>query len=92
MVNRYRAQWEQDIPDGFEAVMPVELFRLTWSESGEPKEAWFGSQRQALDAKRDVDHSNGKKVYINYERWYAYRDKEHDRMVRPIPREKGWWE
>jgi hypothetical protein len=92
LINRFRAQWEQDVPDEFETEMPVELFRVTWKEKEEFYERWFGSQKEALEEKWAIDHSNGVKSYVNFERWYGYRDKEHDRLVRPIPRERGWWE
>ena len=92
-VNRYREQWNNHIDDHFGSVMPITIFRVTWKDpEGDYCEYWTESIEQAHQKKWDIDHSDGKLAYINFESWLSYRSDEHDRRFGRIPRERGWWE
>jgi hypothetical protein len=91
-IDQFRHQGNIDPPDNFYRIMPLAVFRVTWRENGENKEAWFRTEQLATRFKIDeLDHSDGAREYLNFERWYAYRENEHDVMIRHIERERGWW-
>jgi len=91
-VHKFRAQWEQDIEDNFGTIMPLIVFRVTWSTpDGKNHEFWSNSEEEALGKKFVIDHSEEGLRYINYEGWFAYRFDEHDRRFGYLPRDCEWW-
>ena len=90
-IDQFRRQANVYPPDHFHRVMPVAVFRVTWTEAGENKEAWFRTEEEATRWKSDIDHSYGKQEYLNFERWYAYREYEHEDLIGPVKGERGWW-
>jgi len=90
-VDQFRRQADVCPPDNFHRIMPVAVFRVTWKEAGENKEAWFRTEEEASRCKYEVDHSCGRQEYLNFECWYAYREYEHEDLVGPLKRESGWW-
>ena len=91
LIDEFRRQGDVDPPDNFYLIMPVAVYRVTWKEAGENKEAWFRTEEEAFRCKYGIDHSSGAQKYLNFERWYAYREYEHDNLIGPIERERGWW-
>ncbi len=78
--------------DNLLSLMPVTIYRVTWIDSkGERCEFLTRSYQAAFDRKYEIDHSNGEEEYLNFESWFAYRSREHDRQFGRINREKGWW-
>jgi hypothetical protein len=90
-IDEFRRQGDVEPPDNFHRIMPVAVFRVTWKEAGENKEAWFRTEEEAFRCKYGIDHSYGKQEYLNFERWYAYREYEHEDLIGPVKRERGWW-
>ena len=91
LIDEFRRQGDVDPPDNFHRIMPVAVYRVTWIEAGENKEAWFRTEEEAFRCKYGIDHSSGAQKYLNFERWYAYREYEHEDLFGPIERERGWW-
>jgi hypothetical protein len=97
-VNRYRNQWHNHIEDNFGSIMPLPIWRVTWKdENDEYQELWTQSKEKALKKKQEVDHSDGRLKYVNFEGWLAYRFNEHDKRFgwdkRPVEhKERDWWE
>ena len=92
-VNRYREQWNRNVNDNFESIMPVTIYRITWKNEGEEYfEFWTESEKVASRKKYEIDHSNGQLIYVNFESWFAYRSFEHDKRFGFDGRELGWWE
>lgn len=95
-INQFQTQAESWIasqkPDGLEVLMPLEIFRVTWTEDGENREAWFRTEDEAGRKKFEIDFSQGKCRYLNFERWFAYRDAEHDQLYGRIPRDGKWFD
>ena len=46
--------------------------------------AWFRTEEEATRWKSDIDHSYGKQEYLNFERWCAYREYEHEDLIGPV--------
>ena len=90
-IDQFRRQGDVDPPDNFHRIMPVAVYRVTWKEAGEYKEAWFRTEEEAFRCKYGIDHSSGAQKYLNFERWYAYREYEHEDLIGPIELERGWW-
>lgn len=92
-VNKFRPQWENNVDDGFGTLMPITIYRVTWKDQrGEYCEYWTEEYMSAFDKKYEIDHSDGKMEYVNFESWFAYRSDEHDKRFGKTSREKGWWE
>jgi hypothetical protein len=90
-VNMHRCQWEQDIEDNFGSMMPLTLFRVTWTEGGVPREYWTNSEEDAGKKKYEIDHTAGL-AYRNFEGWFAYRFDEHDKRFGYLRRNcYVWW-
>jgi len=92
-VNRFREQWNRNVNDNFESIMPITIYRVTWKNEGEEYfEFWTENEKVANRKKYEIDHSNGQLIYVNFESWFAYRSFEHDRRFGFDGRELGWWE
>jgi hypothetical protein len=92
-INRFRNQWDKDMDDNFGSTMPILIYRVTWkNEGGIFQELWTESKESALKKKYEIDHSDGKMTYVNYEGWFAYRTDEHDKRFGRIPRDREWWD
>jgi hypothetical protein len=90
-VNMYRCQWEQDIEDNFGLIMPLTIFRVTWTEDGEQREYWTHDEQDAGKKKYEIDHTAGFE-YRNFEGWFAYRFEEHDKRFGYLRRNCDvWW-
>ena len=61
------------------------------TRAGASVRAWFRTEEEAFRCKYDIDHSDGTQKYLNFERWYAYTEYEHEDLIGPINRERGWW-
>jgi hypothetical protein len=92
-VNKYRNQWDKDKDDNFGSVMPIMVYRVTWKDrDGVFYEFWSESENTAVLKKCEIDYSQGKYQYVNFESWFAYRSDEHDKRFGRVNRDKGWWE
>ncbi len=93
MVNRFRNQWDSNVDDGWGPLMPITLYRVTWrDESGKFHQFWTDSYDEAFNKKYEIDHSNNRLTYVNFESWLSYRSDEHDKRFGSGTRERGWWE
>ena len=93
MIDKFRAQWDAHLDDGWGKLMPVTIYRVTWKDaSGEFRQFWTDSYDEAFKKKYEIDHSRGVLTYVNFESWFSYRSEEHDRRFGKGKREKGWWE
>ena len=93
MIDKFRAQWDAHLDDGWGKLMPVTIYRVTWKdESGEFYQFWTDSYDEAFKKKHEIDHSRGALTYVNFESWLSYRSDEHDRRFGARNRERGWWE
>jgi len=92
-VNRYRNQWDNQKEDNFGSIMPIFIYRVVWKDENlKYCEFWTESEKMALDKKWEIDHSDGKLSYVNFEGWYAYRAMEHDERFGRNGRALNWWE
>lgn len=92
-INKHRNQWDNKIEDNFGTIMPIMIYRVVWKDENlRYCEFWTESEKLAINKKSQIDHSDGKLSYVNFEGWFAYRAMEHDAKFGRKGRDLHWWE
>lgn len=92
-INKFRKQWENTVDDNYGSIMPIMMYRVTWTDREKRgHEFWSSNRHEAHMKKSAIDLSNGEFEYSNFEGWFAYRTDEHDKRFGAKFRESEWWE